>query len=92
VTRFAIGDAEEFPLAGEVIDLEPITPPWPGWERLGTVIGGGAWQLEQHVRAVLAAARIILPPVLRCSAHLAWRLPANALLLLAAEYRRRRLA
>lgn len=67
MTRYvpALTDGDdEYPLAGDVIDVEPVRPPWPGWERLGIGLGR-VW----HYGGVIALI------TLRCSARLAYGLP-----------------
>lgn len=68
-------DEEDLPLAGDVIDLEPIRPPWRG----ATVIG-----------AVWFWMGVILPPVVGCAARLAYGLPWVAIKSLVALIRRYR--
>lgn len=87
--RLALPDPDEFPLAGEVLDMEVIEPPSPIALAVGTALGVALFTAERGFWAFLRGARIVLPPVLRCSAHLAYWLPASGVRSLVAELRRR---
>jgi hypothetical protein len=87
--RLALPDPDEFPLAGDVIEMEVIEPPSPIVLALGYWLGVGWYWAARGFWSFLRSARIILPPVLRCSAHLAYWLPASGVRSLVAEIRRR---
>ena len=87
--RYALPEPDEFPLADEVLDMEVIEPPSRIVLALGTGLGVAWHWAGLGFWAFLRGARIVLPPVLRCSAHLAFWLPASGVRSLVAVLRRR---
>jgi hypothetical protein len=87
--RFALPDPDEYPLAGDVLEMEVIEPPHPVLLAVGAWLGAGWFWAERGFWTFLRGARIVLPPVLACSAHLAFWLPASGVRFLVAEIRRR---